>query len=202
MAWPTNCAKTVTNWCICLFFFLGDHHIVQLQLKSKETGMTFASTSFVFYNCSVHNSYVKFLWYLFFSQPWICHRTQGDVCPSGVWSGVEESSSQNDINNDQHNAVSPGKTRGGVVNVCSTMILLWRRALPWVMVHHHMSLRERRISGSLHWSKSKAICDFSKGPFFLPRSSCLWMVGFCPNIRTSSPSQPISVLPAGSCPRC
>ncbi|XP_053111151.1 plexin-A4 isoform X2 [Hemicordylus capensis] len=34
----------------------GDHHIVQLQLKSKETGMTFASTSFVFYNCSVHNS--------------------------------------------------------------------------------------------------------------------------------------------------
>nr|XP_025038993.1 plexin-A4 [Pelodiscus sinensis] len=36
----------------------GDHHIVQLQLKSKETGMTFASTSFVFYNCSVHNSYV------------------------------------------------------------------------------------------------------------------------------------------------
>ena len=34
----------------------GDHHVVQLQLKSKETGMTFASTSFVFYNCSVHNS--------------------------------------------------------------------------------------------------------------------------------------------------
>ncbi|KAM6306975.1 LOW QUALITY PROTEIN: plexin-A4-like [Podargus strigoides] len=39
----------------------GDHHIVQLQLISKETGMTFASTSFVFYNCSVHNSYVHFL---------------------------------------------------------------------------------------------------------------------------------------------
>lgn len=34
----------------------GDHHVVQLQLKSKETGVTFASTSFVFYNCSVHNS--------------------------------------------------------------------------------------------------------------------------------------------------
>ncbi|XP_026578546.1 plexin-A4-like, partial [Pseudonaja textilis] len=34
----------------------GDHHVVQLQLKSKETGMTFASTSFVFYNCSVHTS--------------------------------------------------------------------------------------------------------------------------------------------------
>lgn len=42
-------------------FSSGDHHIVQLQLKSKETGMTFASTSFVFYNCSVHNSYVGFL---------------------------------------------------------------------------------------------------------------------------------------------
>ncbi|KAM6436242.1 plexin-A4 isoform 2-T3 [Liasis olivaceus] len=34
----------------------GDHHVVQLQLKSKETGMIFASTSFVFYNCSVHTS--------------------------------------------------------------------------------------------------------------------------------------------------
>ncbi|KAK2096651.1 Plexin-A4 [Saguinus oedipus] len=35
---------------------IGDHHVVRLQLKSKETGMTFASTSFVFYNCSVHSS--------------------------------------------------------------------------------------------------------------------------------------------------
>ena len=43
----------MTSW---LALPTGDHHVVQLQLKSKETGMTFASTSFVFYNCSVHNS--------------------------------------------------------------------------------------------------------------------------------------------------
>lgn len=35
---------------------LGDHQIVQLYLKSKETGLAFANTSFVFYNCSVHKS--------------------------------------------------------------------------------------------------------------------------------------------------
>uniref|UniRef100_A0A8C6UJ09 Plexin A4 n=1 Tax=Neogobius melanostomus TaxID=47308 RepID=A0A8C6UJ09_9GOBI len=34
----------------------GDHQIVQLYLKSKETGLAFANTSFVFYNCSVHKS--------------------------------------------------------------------------------------------------------------------------------------------------
>lgn len=62
---------------MCLFFLPGDHHIVQLQLKSKETGMTFASTSFVFYNCSVHNSYVHFLWHQFLT------------CPSGGSQSVE-----------------------------------------------------------------------------------------------------------------
>ncbi|KAJ7414533.1 hypothetical protein WISP_83498 [Willisornis vidua] len=46
----------------------GDHHIVQLQLKSKETGMTFASTSFVFYNCSVHNSCLSCV-----ESPYRCH---------------------------------------------------------------------------------------------------------------------------------
>ncbi|KAJ7404085.1 Plexin-A4 [Pitangus sulphuratus] len=46
----------------------GDHHIVQLQLKSKETGMTFASTSFVFYNCSVHNSCLSCV-----ESPYKCH---------------------------------------------------------------------------------------------------------------------------------
>ncbi|KAJ8358344.1 hypothetical protein AAFF_G00013390 [Aldrovandia affinis] len=35
---------------------VGDHQIVQLYLKSKETGLAFANTSFVFYNCSVHKS--------------------------------------------------------------------------------------------------------------------------------------------------
>lgn len=37
-------------------FSVGDHQIVQLYLKSKETGLAFANTSFVFYNCSVHKS--------------------------------------------------------------------------------------------------------------------------------------------------
>ncbi|KAK1335128.1 hypothetical protein QTO34_004708 [Cnephaeus nilssonii] len=46
----------------------GDHHVVQLQLKSKETGMTFASTSFVFYNCSVHNSCLSCV-----ESPFRCH---------------------------------------------------------------------------------------------------------------------------------
>uniref|UniRef100_A0A5F9D7G2 Plexin-A4 n=1 Tax=Oryctolagus cuniculus TaxID=9986 RepID=A0A5F9D7G2_RABIT len=46
----------------------GDHHVVQLQLKSKETGMTFASTSFVFYNCSVHNSCLSCV-----ESPYRCH---------------------------------------------------------------------------------------------------------------------------------
>uniref|UniRef100_A0A8C9G4Q2 Plexin A4 n=1 Tax=Pavo cristatus TaxID=9049 RepID=A0A8C9G4Q2_PAVCR len=41
---------------------------VQLQLKSKETGMTFASTSFVFYNCSVHNSCLSCV-----ESPYRCH---------------------------------------------------------------------------------------------------------------------------------
>uniref|UniRef100_A0A803SRP4 Plexin A4 n=1 Tax=Anolis carolinensis TaxID=28377 RepID=A0A803SRP4_ANOCA len=49
-------------------FLPGDHHIVQLQLKSKETGMTFASTSFVFYNCSVHNSCLSCV-----ESPYRCH---------------------------------------------------------------------------------------------------------------------------------
>uniref|UniRef100_A0A8B9ZXV1 Sema domain-containing protein n=1 Tax=Anas zonorhyncha TaxID=75864 RepID=A0A8B9ZXV1_9AVES len=39
-----------------------------LQLKSKETGMTFASTSFVFYNCSVHNSCLSCV-----ESPYRCH---------------------------------------------------------------------------------------------------------------------------------
>ncbi|KAM9312690.1 plexin-A4 [Gastrophryne carolinensis] len=46
----------------------GDHHIVQLQLKSKETGMIFASTDFVFYNCSVHNSCLSCV-----ESPYQCH---------------------------------------------------------------------------------------------------------------------------------
>uniref|UniRef100_A0A8C3PT81 Plexin A4 n=1 Tax=Calidris pygmaea TaxID=425635 RepID=A0A8C3PT81_9CHAR len=41
---------------------------VHLQLKSKETGMTFASTSFVFYNCSVHNSCLSCV-----ESPYRCH---------------------------------------------------------------------------------------------------------------------------------
>ncbi|CAH2275493.1 plexin-A4 isoform X1 [Pelobates cultripes] len=46
----------------------GDHHVVQLQLKSKETGMTFASTNFVFFNCSVHNSCLSCV-----ESPYQCH---------------------------------------------------------------------------------------------------------------------------------
>ncbi|XP_041058652.1 plexin-A4 isoform X1 [Carcharodon carcharias] len=46
----------------------GDHQIVQLHLKSKETGMTFASTSFVFYNCSVHHSCLSCV-----NSPYQCH---------------------------------------------------------------------------------------------------------------------------------
>ncbi|KAM6977763.1 plexin-A1-like [Aplochiton taeniatus] len=34
----------------------GDKRVVQLYLKSKETGKKFASVEFVFYNCSVHQS--------------------------------------------------------------------------------------------------------------------------------------------------
>ncbi|TKS90846.1 Plexin-A4 Precursor [Collichthys lucidus] len=40
----------------------GDHQIVQLYLKSKETGLAFANTSFVFYNCSVHKSPYQCHW--------------------------------------------------------------------------------------------------------------------------------------------
>ncbi|XP_069485730.1 plexin-A4 isoform X3 [Ambystoma mexicanum] len=46
----------------------GDHHTVQLLLRSKETGMTFASTNFVFYNCSVHNSCLSCV-----ESPYQCH---------------------------------------------------------------------------------------------------------------------------------
>uniref|UniRef100_A0A8C7Z5M9 Plexin A4 n=1 Tax=Oryzias sinensis TaxID=183150 RepID=A0A8C7Z5M9_9TELE len=45
-----------------------DHQIVQLFLKSKETGLAFANTSFVFYNCSVHKSCVSCV-----SSPYQCH---------------------------------------------------------------------------------------------------------------------------------
>lgn len=45
--------STLVMFSSCL---LGDHQIVQLYLKSKETGLAFANTSFVFYNCSVHKS--------------------------------------------------------------------------------------------------------------------------------------------------
>ncbi len=44
-----------------LLRLLGDHQIVQLYLKSKETGLAFANASFVFYNCSVHKSWVFFI---------------------------------------------------------------------------------------------------------------------------------------------
>eukprot|EP00064_Thunnus_orientalis_P005180 superscaffoldBa00000497_g5194 len=46
----------------------GDHQIVQLYLKSKETGLAFARTSFVFYNCSVHKSCLSCV-----SSPYQCH---------------------------------------------------------------------------------------------------------------------------------
>uniref|UniRef100_A0AAQ4RK98 Plexin A4 n=1 Tax=Gasterosteus aculeatus aculeatus TaxID=481459 RepID=A0AAQ4RK98_GASAC len=46
----------------------GDHQIVQLYLKSKETGLAFANTSFVFYNCSVHKSCISCV-----SSPYQCH---------------------------------------------------------------------------------------------------------------------------------
>ncbi|AWO98076.1 putative plexin-A4 [Scophthalmus maximus] len=46
----------------------GDHQIVQLFLKSKETGLAFANTSFVFYNCSVHKSCLSCV-----SSPYQCH---------------------------------------------------------------------------------------------------------------------------------
>ncbi|KAG2460092.1 PLXA4 protein, partial [Polypterus senegalus] len=46
----------------------GDHQIVQLYLKSKETGLAFANTSFVFFNCSVHNSCLSCV-----NSPYQCH---------------------------------------------------------------------------------------------------------------------------------
>ncbi|KAK6314580.1 hypothetical protein J4Q44_G00141090 [Coregonus suidteri] len=46
----------------------GDHQIVQLYLKSKETGLVFANTSFVFYNCSVHKSCLSCV-----RSPYQCH---------------------------------------------------------------------------------------------------------------------------------
>ncbi|XP_066561226.1 plexin-A4 [Amia ocellicauda] len=46
----------------------GDHQIVQLYLKSKETGLAFANTSFVFYNCSVHKSCLSCV-----HSPYQCH---------------------------------------------------------------------------------------------------------------------------------
>ncbi|XP_015207910.2 plexin-A4 [Lepisosteus oculatus] len=46
----------------------GDHQIVQLYLKSKETGLAFANTSFVFYNCSVHKSCLSCV-----NSPYQCH---------------------------------------------------------------------------------------------------------------------------------
>ncbi|KAL7882471.1 hypothetical protein SRHO_G00001290 [Serrasalmus rhombeus] len=48
--------------------FPGDHQIVQLYLKSKETGLAFANTSFVFYNCSVHKSCLSCV-----GSPYQCH---------------------------------------------------------------------------------------------------------------------------------
>lgn len=52
---PSTFAYQTINFDYDLFS-LGDHQIVQLYLKSKETGLAFANTSFVFYNCSVHKS--------------------------------------------------------------------------------------------------------------------------------------------------
>lgn len=77
VAWPAGLTKQ--SHPHVSIFPPGDHHIVQLQLKSKETGMTFASTSFVFYNCSVHNSYVHLPWYQFLM----------GACPSGRCQSVE-----------------------------------------------------------------------------------------------------------------
>uniref|UniRef100_A0A8C2K8H1 Plexin A4 n=1 Tax=Cyprinus carpio TaxID=7962 RepID=A0A8C2K8H1_CYPCA len=47
---------------------VSDHQIVQLYLKSKETGLAFANTSFVFYNCSVHKSCLSCV-----GSPYQCH---------------------------------------------------------------------------------------------------------------------------------
>ncbi|XP_036375937.1 plexin-A4-like [Megalops cyprinoides] len=46
----------------------GDHQVIQLYLKSKETGLAFANTSFVFYNCSVHRSCLSCV-----GSPYQCH---------------------------------------------------------------------------------------------------------------------------------
>ncbi|XP_061107198.1 plexin-A4 [Conger conger] len=51
-----------------IIFDKGDHQIVQLYLKSKETGLAFVNTSFVFYNCSVHKSCLSCV-----SSPYQCH---------------------------------------------------------------------------------------------------------------------------------
>ncbi|KAJ8386075.1 hypothetical protein AAFF_G00177640 [Aldrovandia affinis] len=46
----------------------GDHQAIELYLTSKETGVAFANTSFVFYNCSVHKSCLSCV-----SSPYQCH---------------------------------------------------------------------------------------------------------------------------------
>uniref|UniRef100_A0A8C2K847 Plexin A4 n=1 Tax=Cyprinus carpio TaxID=7962 RepID=A0A8C2K847_CYPCA len=53
---------------ICSRLQRSDHQIVQLYLKSKETGLAFANTSFVFYNCSVHKSCLSCV-----GSPYQCH---------------------------------------------------------------------------------------------------------------------------------
>uniref|UniRef100_A0A8C2HFX8 Plexin A4 n=1 Tax=Cyprinus carpio TaxID=7962 RepID=A0A8C2HFX8_CYPCA len=59
---PNNISVSQYSFRLC------DHQIVQLYLKSKETGLAFANTSFVFYNCSVHKSCLSCV-----GSPYQCH---------------------------------------------------------------------------------------------------------------------------------
>jgi len=109
------------------------------------------------------------------------------VCPSGIWSGVEESSSQNYISNGQHDAFSPGKTRGGIVNICSIYDPPMEEgiALSNGTSSHAPQGKGDQWEFALKQVKNKLTS--AKGPFAFLVSSCLWMVGFCPNISTSNP---------------
>uniref|UniRef100_A0A671RET0 Plexin-A4-like n=1 Tax=Sinocyclocheilus anshuiensis TaxID=1608454 RepID=A0A671RET0_9TELE len=63
-----TCSSPAEKEVPCIVVDQGDHQIVQLYLKSKETGLAFANTSFVFYNCSVHKSCLSCV-----GSPYQCH---------------------------------------------------------------------------------------------------------------------------------
>lgn len=112
---------------------------------------------------------------------------------------MEESSSQNYISNGQHDAFSPGKTRGGIVNICSIYDPPMEEGIALSNGTSSHAPQGKGNQWKFALKQVKKQTDFSKGPLCLS-SKQLFVDGWIlPKYKHLQPLS-ISVSPAGSCP--